>query len=342
MVKTKTLILIAVSIFNICYSAAQVVVSGKVVEHETQMPLPGATVRLLGSDDKTLTKEDGTFRAEVPNEQSMLEVSYVGMQSKKIYARDAQLVSLLRNDNLVLDEVVVIAYGQTMKSTFTGSAVKLQTEDLENRQVSNISQLLSGVSGVESYSSSGQPGLGASIRIRGIGSINAESNPLYVVDGMPFDGELATLNPSDIESVSVLKDASATALYGSRGANGVIIITTKKGKEGKARIEMNVRLGANSRATKNYDVMGSPQTYLETVYQAMHNAAVYSLNYSEQEAHMAANMFLPTNQNGGVGYNIYTVPNGESLIGTDGKLNPNARLGYSDGSYYYIPDDWQS
>ena len=340
MMKTRILVLIAIAICNVYYAISQVVVSGKVVEYGTLTPLSGVTIRLLGTDYRIITKDDGTFRAEAPNEQSLFEVSYTGMLSKVINAKENQLISLSYNDNMSLDEVVVIAYGQSTKSTFTGSAVKLQGDDLENRQVSNLSHLLSGAAGVESFSESGQPGMGASIRIRGIGSINAGSNPLYVVDGMPFDGELATLNPSDIENISVLKDATATALYGSRGANGVVMITTKKGKEGKPRIEFNTRIGANMRGMKNYDVIGSPKTYLETVYQAMHNAAVGSLGYSEQDAHVAANMFLPTNQNGGVGYNIYTLPEGQTLIGEDGKLNPNALLGYSDGTYYYTPDNW--
>lgn len=327
--------------YGVCASA-QVMVSGKVVDNETQKPLQGAAVHLLGSDFVALTDEDGAFRIEASNKNAVYEVSYVGMRTKKIPAKENQLVTLFPADNVLLDELVVVAYGQSTKATFTGSLVKLQGEELANRQVSNVSQLLSGVAGVESYSESGQPGLGASIRIRGIGSVNADSSPLYIVDGMPFDGQLASLNTSDIENVSVLKDAASTALYGSRGANGVIIITTKKGKEGKAKIDFNSRIGVNSRALHNYDVIKSPQTYLETVYQAMHNAAVGGLGYSEQEAHAAANMFLPTNQNGGIGYSIYTVPDGEPLIGPDGKLNPNAKLGYTDGKYYYLPDDWQS
>ena len=336
----KVLFFIAVVMTVSVYASAQVVVSGTVIDHETQTPLSGAVIRQVGTGFKMITDENGFFRTEAPSKDAAYEVSFVGMWPKVIKAKENQLVALFSNNN-TLNEVVVIAYGQTNKATFTGSVVKLEGDELANRQVSNVSQMLTGVSGIESYSESGQPGLGASIKIRGIGSINADSNPLYVVDGMPFDGQLASLNTSDIESISVLKDAAAASLYGSRGANGVVLITTKKGQEGRARVEFNARLGANSRSTKNYDVMSSPKTYLETVYQSMHNAAVGNLGYSEQEAHAAANMFLSTNQNGGVGYNVYTVPNGEPLIGTDGKLNSNAKLGYSDGTYFYTPDDWQ-
>lgn len=243
----------------------------------------------------------------------------------------------MHSDTEMLDEVMVIAYGTAKKSAFTGSASVLKADKLEKRQVSNITNALSGsVSGVQTTSSNGQPGTSATVRIRGIGSMASSSNPLYVVDGIPFDGDISSINSQDIETMTVLKDAAAAALYGARGANGVILVTTKKGKSGNARVSVDARWGTNSRQVGKYDVMESPDEYMETLYKAHYNAAYYKLGNTPDAAHTYANRQLfPA-----IGYQIYTLPQGESLIGVDGRINPNATLGYSDGQYYYTPDDW--
>ena len=144
----------------------------------------------------------------------------------------------------MLDEVMVVAYGTAKKSSFTGSASTISNEKLELRPITNLTKGLEGqATGLLTTSGSGQPGEDASIVIRGYGSINASQDPLYVVDGIPFDGSLSSINPSDIESMTVLKDASAGALYGARGANGVVMITTKQGKEGKAQVTWRSTVG---------------------------------------------------------------------------------------------------
>lgn len=149
----------------------------------------------------------------------------------------------------MLDEVMVVAYGTAKKSSFTGSASTISNEKLELRPITNLTKGLEGqATGLLTTSGSGQPGEDASIVIRGYGSINASQDPLYVVDGIPFDGSLSSINPSDIESMTVLKDASAGALYGARGANGVVMITTKQGKEGKAQVTWRSTVGWASRA----------------------------------------------------------------------------------------------
>ena len=163
--------------------------------------------------------------------------------------------------------------------------------------------------------------------------------PLYVVDGVPYDGDLSSINSADIETMTVLKDAASTALYGARGANGIIMITTKKGTSGKARINFDAKWGANSRAIKTYDVMTSPKNYIETAYQSIYNSQI-SLGYSPEDANIRANKILPSEASGGLGYQVYTTAPGELLVGSNGKLNPNATLGYSDGQYYYTPDNW--
>lgn len=246
----------------------------------------------------------------------------------------------LKPDTETLDEVIVVAYGTAKKSSFTGSASSIKADKLEARVVSNVTNALSGqVAGVQSMSTNGQPGKSAKIRIRGIGSMSSSNDPLYVVDGVPYDGDIASINPADIENMTVLKDAAANAIYGARGANGVILITTKSGQQGEAKITVDAKWGSNKRAVPNYDVMTSASQYYETMYRALYNAKAYNGSTTE-EAHAYANKNLLDTNNGGLGYQVYTVPSGQNLIGTDFKLNPNATLGYSDGDYYYTPDNW--
>ncbi|WP_297284564.1 SusC/RagA family TonB-linked outer membrane protein [Bacteroides sp.] len=268
-----------------------------------------------------------------------LQISYIGMQTQEV-AIKPKLKIVLKSDTEVLDEVIVTAYGTSTKGTFTGSASVMKADKIEKRQVSNVSNALAGaVAGVQILSDNGQPGESAKVRIRGVGSINAGMEPLYVVDGVPYDGELSSINSADIETMTVLKDAASTALYGARGANGIIMITTKKGISGKARINFDAKWGVNSRAIKTYDVMTSPKNYIETAYQSIYNSQI-SLGYSPEDANIRANKILPSGASGGLGYQVYTTAPGELLVGSNGKLNPNATLGYSDGQYYYTPDNW--
>ena len=270
-------------------------------------------------------------------------ISFIGMKTQEVVIRP-KLSITLKPDTEILDEVIVTAYGTSTKGSFTGSAAVMKAEKLEKRQVSNVSQALAGaVAGVQIQSANGQPGVSATIRVRGVGSINADADPLYVVDGVPFDGDLSSINTADIESMTVLKDAASTALYGARGANGIIMITTKKGKSGKATVNFDAKWGANSRAIKNYDVLSSTQEYVEKAYQAIYNAAYYKIAAYKGDAAASnayANKTIFTEGGGGFGYPIYTIPEGQGLIGMDGKLNPAAKLGYSDGEFYYTPDDW--
>lgn len=322
---------------------AQTQVSGKVTSSEDGSPIIGASVKVAGTNTGTVTDIDGNFSLNAPA-GAKLEITYIGMTSKTVKAgKKMQIV--LDSDQHSLDDVVVVAYGTSTKGTFTGSAGVMKSDKLEMRQVSNVSNALAGaVAGVQIQSSNGQPGVSSTVRVRGVGSINAGTDPLYVVDGIPYDGDLSSINTADIESLTVLKDAASTALYGARGANGIIMITTKKGKTGKATVTLDAKWGSNSRAVKNYDVIRSSQEYLETEYAAMYNGATSYLGYNPTQAWQWVNNNITTNKNGGSGYQIYTVPEGEALIGTNGKLNPNATLGYTDdgaANRYYTPDNWE-
>ena len=252
-------------------------------------------------------------------------------------------------DTKELDEVIVTAYGTSTKGTYTGSAATVNTETLKKRQVSNVSNALAGeMAGVQILNNNGQPGVGASVRIRGVGSINAGMAPLYVVDGVPFDGDLSSLNTNDIENITVLKDAASTSLYGARGANGIVMITTKSGsKGGDANINFTARWGVNSRQVENYKVLTSPVEVYEKEYAALYNA-YKEMGYDDADANYYANVGDSYGEMGlcgganvfGAYADIFTVPDGELLIGADGKINPKATLGYSDGYNYYTPDNW--
>ncbi|MFV0585218.1 MAG: SusC/RagA family TonB-linked outer membrane protein [Parabacteroides gordonii] len=268
-----------------------------------------------------------------------LVISYVGMETQELAIKPKMRV-LMESSSQALEEVMVVAYGTAKKSAFTGSASTMKAEKIAERQVANVTNALAGqVAGVQGVSANGQPGKAATIRIRGIGSMSSSSSPLYVVDGVPYDGDIAAINPNDIESMSVLKDASASAIYGARGANGVVLITTKKGTAREAVVTVDAKWGSNSRAVPQYNVMKDPAMYYETAYKALYNSKAYAGgSAADARAYALKNIF--SSDNGGVGYQVYTTPNGEDFIGTDGRINPNATLGYSDGSYYYTPDDW--
>ena len=336
--KRKLMLLLACLFVGIGLVTAQTQkVTGVVISEEDGQPIIGASVLVKGTQVGTITGVDGGFTLSgVPSSAKTLVISYIGMQKQEV-AIKANVKVLMKSDSEVLDEVMVVAYGTAKKSAFTGSASVVKSDKLEKRQVSDITNALSGtVSGVQTTSSNGQPGTSATVRIRGIGSMASSNTPLYVVDGVPFDGDISSINSQDVETMTVLKDAAAAALYGARGANGVILVTTKKGKTGDARVSLDARWGTNSRQVGKYDVMEDPATYMETLYKANYNAAYYKLGRTPEAAHAYANAQLfPA-----IGYQIYTLPQGEGLIGMDGKINPNAVLGYSDGQYYYTPDDW--
>ena len=232
----KRLILFLTCLFLTAGMAlAQTRVGGVVVALPDNEPVVGASVKVVGTGTGTITDIDGKFSLSVPA-NAQLEFSYIGMKSKVLTAKANMRVELESVDNTI-DEVMVVAYGVSKKSSFTGSAQNVDNKKIELRPITSATKALEGnVSGLLMTSGTGQPGTGASIRVRGFGSINASNDPLYVLDGIPYDGSLNSINPSDIESITVLKDASAGALYGARGANGVVLITTKAGRGGKAQV----------------------------------------------------------------------------------------------------------
>ena len=324
-------------------TAQRLNVRGTVIDENNEAVI-GATVLVKGSNVGTRTDIYGQFLLDGVKNGSQLIVKYLGMKTKTVQAAESMRI-VLENDDQILDEVMVVAYGEQKKSSFTGSAGVIDSKKLETRQVTNVMEALQGnVAGLQAYSHSGAPDAAPEFRIRGISSINAGKAPLIVLDGAPYDGDWNSINPSDVASVTVLKDAASNALYGARGANGVIIVTTKKGDKARTSITLDVKVGASSRASKRYDTIDDPAQYIETYYKSLYNHYV-AQGQSATNAHLNANTTLnSSSQQGGLGYLPYSVPEGQVLVGSNGKLNPNATLGnrvYNDGKVYTImPDDW--
>ena len=315
-------------------------VTGTVISADDNEPIIGASIVVKGTMVGTVTDFDGAFSLDVPSSAKTLVISYVGMKSQEVAVKPVLNV-MLEGDNQVLDEVMVVAYGTAKKSAFTGSAATIKTEKIAARQAANLTGALAGqVAGVQTTNNNGQPGKDAEVRIRGIGSISASNKPLYVVDGVPYDGEISAISTSDIESMTVLKDAASNALYGARGANGVILITTKKGKSGDARVTFDAKWGVNKRGIPSYEAVTDPGKFYELAYAAIYNGDLegYAAAGDLVNANLYANNAMLSSSY--LGYQVFTLPNGERLIGMDGRLNPNAKLGYSDGTYYYKPDNW--
>ena len=244
------------------------IVSGSVF-NSGQEPLVGVSVFVKGTNIGTMTDADGRFSVKAEDGQS-LEFRYIGYDTKLVTVNGKTMSVTMSENQVILDDVVVIGYGTQKKSDLTGSLSSVKGEDIVKTGDTNITQSLQGKApGVYVTSNSGTPGAGATIRIRGYGSISTDLTPLYVVDGQPMEeSSVNTINPIDIENIEVLKDASATAIYGSRGANGVILITTKKGKSGKTSITFDASFGW-SNAINRVHMMNSDQLYgfLEEAYE---------------------------------------------------------------------------
>lgn len=334
----RKLFLILMTLCAVSWSAVAQTrqISGTVVDAANNEPLIGATVMPIGGGQGVATDVDGNFTLNVPSSVKSIKVSYVGYQEQTVSVKANMTIKLTSLDTN-LDDVIVVAYGTAKKSAYTGSASVVKSETIEGALVSTATDALNGkMAGVQVQSSNGQPGTAPTIRIRGVGSINASNSPLYVLDGVPYDGDISGINTLDIESMTVLKDAAAAALYGARGANGVVLITTKKGSSGEVRVNLDARWGVNQRAIPNYDVFTGTDAYMEAAYIAMRNGYYYGSSMSAEEAHAKTNQEIFNR----LGYQCYTLPEGEGLYTADGKINPNASIGYSDGKFYYKPDDW--
>ncbi len=295
------------------------------------VPLPGVNVIIKGTDSGTQTDFDGNYDLQA-NQGDILVFSYVGLITKEIVVGiNTTIDVVLVEEASSLDEVVVIAYGVARKSSYTGSVTQINASEITERPVTNVLTALDGAApGVRLTPANGQPGSSPTIRVRGIGSINASSSPLIVVDGVEFTGDFSSLNPNDIASLSILKDAASTSLYGSRAANGVILITTKIGKKGsKDTFTLDVSQGVTTRGIQEYDRV-SAREYYPLMWEALRNSFSISGDTPIGEANQMASDEIFEN----LGLNPFNVPN-DQIVLTDGSLNPAAQLLYTDDL------DWQ-
>jgi len=263
--------------------AQTVTYHGTVQDAANNEPLIGATVMPIGGGQGVATDLDGKFTLIVPSSVLKVKVSYVGYNSQEIRLTDKMIVRL-SNTTQNLDDLVVVAYGTANKESLTGSVAVVGAREIEDRPVTSVTAALEGnAPGVQVNNSTGTPGSDPEIRIRGFNSINGNNKPLYVVDGVPFEGDINDLNPQDIESMSVLKDAASSALYGNRGANGVVLINTKRAKTvGKVDVNLQVRQGFYDRALPFYDKLGV-QDWMQAQFDAHVNGDLrtYDLQYPE-------------------------------------------------------------
>jgi TonB-linked SusC/RagA family outer membrane protein len=298
-------------------------VTGTVTSSDDGATLPGVSVVVKGTTIGIITDIDGKYQLDVPTDAKTLVFSFVGMKAKEAEITGSTVDAVLEPDVIGVDEVMVVAYGTAKKETFTGSAASVNKEALENLQSSSVVKALQGnAPGVQVISSSGQPGANPTIRIRGTGSINASSSPLYVVDGAPFDGNISSLNPDDIETMTVLKDAAAASLYGSRAANGVVIIKTKSGKAGKTKITFKLQHGVSSRAVDAYDYVNG-EDYYKLYWEGLRNAGVN--NPTVAKGYDSPAHYATENVTKDLVYNPFSEA---KPIGLDGQVVSGAKLLY--------------
>ena len=318
-----TFLAIVVSVTLWAAVQQEIRISGTVISDGE--PLPGVSVQIKGETTGTITDMDGKYSISAPSD-AILVYRFVGLKTVEQSVNGRNMINVtLESDSKELDEVMVVAYATAKKYSFTGAASTMKAGEIEKLQTSSVSRVLEGtVSGVQASPASGQPGTDAEIRIRGIGSINASSAPLYVVDGVPFDGSVNSINPDDIASMTVLKDAASAALYGSRGANGVIIITTKQGQtDSKTTVNVKASFGGSNRAVRDYDRIGT-NDYFQLYWEALRNQyAKDTENYTPATAAAQASKDLVTKLMG-AGPNPYGT-NYPQPVGTDGKLVDGAR-----------------
>lgn len=308
------------------------VISGKVTDAAGN-PIPNASVMIKGTKIGTTTGADGSYSITLPPAGAKaLVISSVGQAPQELTIGAGNTLSTsLKASEKDLDEVVVVAYGTAKKESFTGSASKITAKDIAPRPLTNVATALTGSApGIQTTSPTGQPGSTPAVRIRGFGSVSGANDPLYVVDGVPFNANLANINMDDVENITVLKDAATTSLYGSRAANGVVMITTKRGRKGRMQVNFKYNHSITTRAIQEYEKVNAEE-YYPLMWEAYRNSLVYRTSNPQSiaQASQIASGLVP-GQNGIknlLAYNPFNVAD-NAIVLPDGTLNPSARLMY--------------
>ena len=307
-------------------SAQNIFVRGTVTDKATGEPVPFASVVVKGTTTGDATDVNGRFSISVA-QNAILVFSSIGYVTEEVAVSSRSIINVaLAPDAQVLEETIVVAYGTVAKKDFTGSAATVDSRKIESRPISNAANALEGATaGVQFTSASGQPGSSGSIRIRGFGSINADNSPLYVVDGVPYDG-ISNMNADDIENITILKDAASCALYGSRAANGVVLVTTKRGRGERIRFDVKINQGFTARGVPEYDRLDAYQ-YVPIAWEALRNSylSASGSTYTMATASAKASADIM----GQLANNPFNVPDAD-VMNDDGTLNSAARLLYSD------------
>ena len=312
---------------------------GRIISAEDGEPIVGAAIQAVGTDLGTVSDVNGRFTLSgIPGTAKTLRVSYIGMKTQDVEVGQNLIIRMESSDE-VLDEVVVIAYGTAKRESLTGAVSVVDSKKMEERVITSATSALEGyITGVQVNSSNGEPGAAPSINIRGVNTYSSGKYeegayrqggdaPLYVVDGVPYAGDIQDINPQDIESISVLKDASAAALYGNRAANGVILITTKTNKQfGKTSLTLSTNQGFYSRGIGDYDKQGV-KDWMESKWISLKNEGIYDQKYTEQEAVNYANEGIITRIGG---ENIFDKATGAEMFDANGRLQANVLPGYTD------------
>ena len=342
-----------------CALGQQRTVTGVVTSAEDGTPMIQLAVQVKGTQTGVVTDADGRYSIRVASPETVLVFTYTGFETQEITVGEQTTINVvMQTANEEIDEVMVVAFGKAKKSSFTGAATAVSSKELERKQVSNVVNALAGkVPGVTVSSGDNQPGTTSTIRIRGRGSFSASSNPLYVVDGVPFDGDISSINPADVESTVLLKDAASAALYGARAANGVVMITTKSGAnardEGQMNVNVTAKVGYNFRGIPDYDKITDPKQYAAKYFEALYNNMVVT-GSTDPMGDATAEMFAGTAK---IVYFPFSRPGSNETVdpatedffirNSDGSFSmaSNATIGRmikgSDGNLYWLqPDDW--
>ena len=334
-------------LLTLCFLAigmmAEKQISGVVLDVQDQ-PVIGASVMVKGTTSGTISDYDGEFLLTVSDDATTLVVSFVGMQTQEVAIKERMTIVLHEATEMV-QEIVVTGYGNVSKGSFAGSAQAVDAETIEKKSPTEVSKALAGeVAGVQVINSSGQPGSNATLVIRGVGSLNGSATPLYVVDGVTYDGDISAIDPGDIASTTILKDATATSLYGSRGANGVVVITTKKGNSGEeGKIDVDLKYGANMRLLPLYDVITSPEEYVTMSWQSLYNSFRYVSGDKQNVAADKASKALYGSAGLPVGYNLWNA-DGKWLIqpyDANGNVNPTFDSAITRRTGYENLESWK-
>ena len=328
-----------VMLFSCFFAFSQQSVTGLVTDSDG-VPIPGATVNVKESSTATTTDFDGRFTINA-SMNDVLVVSYVGYVTQEVSVTGAS-VEVALTSSTALDEVVITGFGEVTRQAFTGSAKVVAGETLQKKSFTNITQALSGESpGVAVFNTSGQPGSSSTIRIRGFGSVNGSRSPLVIVDDSPFLGSPNDINPNDIKSVTILKDASATTPYGARGANGVIVITTKRGSDRGDKLTVELKSGTNYQGIDRYEVIKSPEEYIGISWEAAYQRGMLQDGATNDSAIAYANDNLFENDTNddftdiSQVYNMWNVANvGELIDPATASVRPGVTRRYN-------PENWE-